>query len=142
LKLLKYNHYSLFFTMALQLYVLFSSIWNSYKKTIIDSTIFITSACWTYMVCVLLHFIAVHAYIKYCVGDKWYHLFHSMFYVSSPYCQGISWAIYYGSRKIQTMWFILGTFLSNRLFSYIFSPYKPFSQSDVPKCTTPTSPSK
>ena len=96
----------------------------SYRQYLLDCAIFITSASYTYLAWIFLHFIAAHTYVKYCVGYKWYDIILSILYIPSPYCQGLSWVIYNGSKTIATMWFVLGTYLSSILLKYLFVPNK------------------
>jgi hypothetical protein len=86
-----------------------------YKQYLIDLTIFVTSASGMYVLWTLVHFIAAHIYIKHCVGSTALDMAISVFYVSSPYCQGVSWLIYTGSRQIAYIWMVLGTYLSTKL---------------------------
>jgi hypothetical protein len=84
---------------------------------ILDTAIFVFSACSTYLFWVLLHFIAAQIYLRHCVGSSWVDLLYSVIFVSSPYCQGLSWIIYHGSQQISAMWFVFGTYISNKLLT-------------------------
>ena len=90
------------------------------RQQLIDVAIFVTSACNAYLLWILLHFVASHIYVRYCVGSNWYDIFLSVIYVSSPYCQGISWIIYTGSKQIVSMWMVFGTYASTKLLQNMF----------------------
>ena len=91
------------------------------SKYLIDTAVFVMSASSVYILWILLHFVASHIYIDHCVGNYWKDIFVSVFYVSSPYCQGVSWVIYNGSRQIAYIWVIFGTYLSTQLLHNLFS---------------------
>ena len=86
-----------------------------------DTAIVVMSASSIYILWILLHFIASHVYIDHCVGSSWKDIFISVFYVSSPYCQGVSWLIYNGSRQIACIWVIFGTYFSTQLLQHLLS---------------------
>jgi len=90
------------------------------KEYFIEIAIFICSASSMYVLWVFLHFIASHIYIEHCVGKTFIDIIFSVIYTSSPYCQGLSWMIYTGSRQIATMWMVLGTYVSSKLMKGLF----------------------
>jgi hypothetical protein len=92
-----------------------------YKKYLIDLIVFVTSASGIYVLWILVNFIAAHVYIRHCVGSTALDIAVSVFYVSSPYCQGVSWLIYTGSRQIAYIWMVLGTYLSTKLLQGILT---------------------
>lgn len=102
--------------------------YNICHNYLFDMALFVTSAMSTYLLWVFLHFMAAQTYIKYCVGNTWSHMVLSIFYVSSPFCQGVSWVIFHGSRNIYFMWFVLGSFLSKYfVYNWLTTPYtKPY----------------
>ena len=94
------------------------------KEPCINAAIFVTSASWTYVLWVVLHFFAAQMYVKYCVGTTWTNMLLSIFYVSTPFCQGVSWVLYHGAHHIYWMWFVLGTFLSQQIISVLFTAFR------------------
>ena len=85
--------------------------------------LFITNSSASYIIWVLLHFISTQLYVTHCVGSRWIDILYSVVFVPSPYCQGLSWVIYTGSRQLNAMWFILGTYLSNLLLCKMVSSF-------------------
>lgn len=97
---------------------------SSFYDSLLTTAIFVTSACSAYIIWTFLHFAAAQIYIRHCVGSTWMDLLYSMIFVSSPYCQGLSWIIYHGSRQISAMWFIFGTYMSNKLLNELIHTSK------------------
>jgi hypothetical protein len=91
--------------------------------SLFDVALFVTTASSTYLLWIGLHFLATQTYVKYCVGSTWIDVVFSIFYVSTPFCQGVSWVIYHGSRNMYLMWFVLGTFLSRLIVQYMYVPH-------------------
>ena len=80
-----------------------------------------SNVAFCYLSWVVLHFMAAQLYLKYCVGTTFLDMIYSIFYVPSPHCQGLSWAIYHGSKNITAMWFIMGTYMSSIFLQKICS---------------------
>lgn len=95
---------------------------DNYYKWFFEYLLFFLSASSTYIAWIILHFIASHCYLHYCVGYGYLDIIFSTIYVSTPFCQGLNWLIYNGSKNIITMWFLFGTYLSNLLLKYLFIP--------------------
>ncbi len=63
-------------------------------------------AFWT-----LLHFLAAHLYVVFCVPPNLYGLMMSPFLVPTPHCTAFRWMISEGSQIVLTMWSMGGTCL-------------------------------
>ena len=70
-----------------------------------------TTVIFSYTVWVVIHFTASNLYTMHCVGKDFMGLILSPFFVSTSYCQGLSWIIFTGSRQIMAFWVTLGTYL-------------------------------
>jgi hypothetical protein len=91
------------------------------KEYIVDKFKFhMSPAISMYVVWVLLHYVSSHLYLEYCVGNSIYGFVMSIFYVSTPFCQGLSWIIFTGSRQMLGMWIIIGTYVSGKLLYGLF----------------------
>ena len=95
---------------------------DNYYKFAQEHLLFLLSVSSTYVGWILLHFIASHSYLQYCVGYGYFDILLSIFYIPTPFCQGLNWLIYNGSKNIMTMWFLFGTYLSNLLLKHLFIP--------------------
>ena len=87
--------------------------WTEGVKDIIQK--FVSPAVCISITWIFLHYIATHVYYEHCCGNTFYMLIMSVFHVSSPFCQGMSWVIYTGSRQILGIWIIMGTYVSSKL---------------------------
>jgi hypothetical protein len=68
-----------------------------------------------YLLWIVLHFVAAHLYIQFCVPSNFIGFVISPFMTASPHCQGLRWIIYTGANTINNMWVILGTWLCSYL---------------------------
>lgn len=93
-----------------------------YRQYISDVSLCVYHATLMYVIWIILHFISVHTYTEYCTGRTVFGLLSSAVHVSSPFCQGLSWVIYTGSRQILNMWIILASFISSKLLTGLIHP--------------------
>jgi len=77
--------------------------------------IFTINASSIYLLWIILHYIASHLYVKYCVPNSLFGFIISPFMVSTRHCMAIRWIIYHGANSIDTMWIILGTWITSKL---------------------------
>ena len=110
--------------IALQTLNAIVAFMTPYREPFMNAAIFVASASWTYILWVALHFCAAQTYVKYCVGSTWTDMFLSIFYVSTPFCQGVSWVLYHGAHHIYWMWFVLGTYVSQQMMNMLFTPIR------------------
>ena len=71
-----------------------------------------------YLVWIILHFIASHLYVKFCVPASFLGLVVSPFLTTTPHCQGLRWIIYNGANTINNMWIVIGTWMSSNLLFF------------------------
>jgi hypothetical protein len=91
---------------------------NIFKKSCIfvfSCIKFIMKISGVYLLWILMHFVASHLYIKFCVPSSFFGFIISPFMTASPHCQGLRWIIYTGANTINNMWVILGTWLCSYL---------------------------
>ena len=84
-----------------------ADIWAFIKRNI--PTIVLTYILWT-----VLHFVAAHLYIHFCIGNTLWGFITSPLYTSAPHCQALSWGLWTLSRKFLEMWPLLGSFLLSK----------------------------
>lgn len=65
-----------------------------------------------YLIWILLHYVASHLYIKFCVPVSFMGLIVSPFLTTTPHCQCLRWIVYNGGNIINHMWVIIGSWLS------------------------------
>ena len=63
----------------------------------------------------LLHYCSVHLYTSYCVPFSFKGFLWSPLLISSPHCKAFRWIIHYGGDSIDSMWIMLGTWLSFKI---------------------------
>lgn len=64
-----------------------------------------------YVFWTLLHFLAAHLYVIFCVPLDLYGLILSPFLIPTPHCTAFRWMISEGSQIVLMMWSMGGTFL-------------------------------
>jgi hypothetical protein len=82
---------------------------------IYDAILYIINISGIYLIWVLLHYVASHLYITFCVPKTIYGFIMSPFMIPAPHCQGLRWIVYNGSNIITNMWVVLGTWLCSVL---------------------------
>ena len=82
---------------------------------IYDAVLYIINISGIYLLWVVLHYIASHLYINFCVPTTIYGFIMSPFMIPAPHCQGLRWIVYNGSNIITNMWVVLGTWLCSIL---------------------------
>lgn len=60
---------------------------------------------------IVAHYIAPHAYVKFCVPPTWVGFLMSPLNASSPQCIAIRWVIYKGGNSIVMMWILAGLWI-------------------------------
>jgi hypothetical protein len=68
-----------------------------------------------YIVWIILHYVASHLYIKFCVPSTPSGFLLSPFMTAAPHCQGLRWIVYNGAGMINHMWIVLGTWVCANL---------------------------
>ena len=68
-----------------------------------------------YLGWILLHYVASHLYVKWCVPSTIYGFLLSPFLVATPYCTGLRWLMYTGANTIHNMWILFGSWISTRM---------------------------
>ena len=80
-----------------------------------------------YIICIIFHYLASHLYTYFCVPRTIIGFIISPFMTLSPHCQGLRWVIYNGGNSINMMWFILASWLINKVkFHVPVSDITPF----------------
>jgi hypothetical protein len=70
-----------------------------------------------YILWIILHYTASHLYIYLCVPKTFWGFIASPFMTITPQCQVLRWIIYNGANMINSMWIILGSWISSLLLS-------------------------
>ena len=68
-----------------------------------------------YLLWILMHYIASHLYVHWCVPATIMGLIMSPFMVPAPHCYGLRWIIYQGGNSIIVMWSFIGVWLIGRI---------------------------
>ena len=68
-----------------------------------------------YIAWIGIHYAASHMYVEFCVPKSVWGFLLSPFLTSTTYCSALRWAIQNGANEIQSMWLLLGTWISLRL---------------------------
>jgi hypothetical protein len=87
-----------------------------------------------YILWIGIHYTASHLYIEFCVPKTLWGLIVSPFLTSTTHCSALRWAIQNGANEIQSMWLLLGTWISIRLLfhnSKTHTPFEKISQVEV-----------
>jgi hypothetical protein len=84
------------------------TFYNGYCKFIIDLV-------GIYLLWIVLHFAASHAYTTWCVPFTVFGLIISPFVAPSPHCNAFRWIINTGGNNITAMWIILGTWFARKV---------------------------
>lgn len=71
--------------------------------------------CGIYILWILLHYIASHLYIQFCVPLTIRGFLMAPFLTPTPHCQALRWAIYTGANAINSMWAVLGVWMCSKL---------------------------
>jgi len=69
------------------------------------------SVCGIYLLWVVVHFVSVHMYIRFCTPSTFTGFLMSPFMAAAPHCQALRWCIYNGGNSIVSMWMTLGVWL-------------------------------
>ena len=68
-----------------------------------------------YSAWIVIHYFAAHLYIYYCVPDTFAGLFFSPFWIPTPHCSLLRWAVYQGGETISLMWLCLSVLIVKML---------------------------
>jgi hypothetical protein len=69
-----------------------------------------------YLLWILLHYIASHLYIYFCVPQSMYGFLISPFLITTPHCKALRWCIHDGSNIINNMWSLLGNWIISKIY--------------------------
>jgi hypothetical protein len=64
-----------------------------------------------YIFWITCHYFSTHMYATYCTPWTIRDFLLSPFYIASPQCRALEWAVHNGSNIINMMWFPLGSWL-------------------------------
>lgn len=70
-----------------------------------------------YLFWIIIHYLAAHAYVEYCVPTEIFGFIISPFLISAPHCKAIRWVIHNGGNTIDNMWVIFGTWICSHLIT-------------------------
>jgi hypothetical protein len=84
---------------------------NTIKKIIK----FIITTTGVFFFWIIMHYIASHAYIYFCVPESLTGFLLSPFLVPTPHCSLLRWAIQQGGENINLMWILLSAWIVKAL---------------------------
>ena len=90
-----------------------SKLFNIFDK-IKPYILFVTDIAGLYLLWILVHFVASHLYVYYCVPQTILGFIISPFMVATPHCYAFRWCIARGAESITTMWIVLGTWIATK----------------------------
>jgi hypothetical protein len=70
-----------------------------------------------YIVWIVIHYVASHLYVYFCVPATFIGFLTVPFIVPAPHCQALRWAIYTGGNNIIAMWFLLGAWIAKKIIN-------------------------
>ncbi len=110
------------------LFIKYSYSFGVYFFTVTYKTIkFIINISGIYLLWILLHYVASHLYIKFCVPCSLFGFIMSPFMTATPHCQGLRWIVYNAANMINNMWIIFGAWICSTLL--IINKDKPLDTS-------------
>jgi hypothetical protein len=110
------------------LFIKYSYNFGVYFFTVTYKTIkFIINISGIYLLWILLHYVASHLYIKFCVPCTLFGFIMSPFMTATPHCQGLRWIVYNAANMINNMWIIFGAWICSTLL--IINKDKPLDTS-------------
>jgi hypothetical protein len=65
-----------------------------------------------YLFWFILHYCSAHLYTSYCVPLSMSGLLWSPLLISSPHCKAFRWVLHNGGNSLDSMWILIGTWLS------------------------------
>jgi len=68
-----------------------------------------------YLIWIVIHYVASHLYVRWCVPATLLGFLASPFLIPAPHCQALRWTIYNGGISISSMWVVFGMWLMNYL---------------------------
>jgi len=93
-------------------------------KVTLNIVRFLFEVCGIYLFWIILHFSAANLYPKYCALPTLIGFIESPFQVMSPHCVALRWIINTGGNIMTQMWFVLGTWITGKIFTSFFSDSK------------------
>ena len=75
----------------------------------------IKNICGIYLLWIFLHFISSQLYVKFCTYNSISGFLLSPFLANSIHCNALRWTINQGAMSINSMWIVLGTYISSKL---------------------------
>lgn len=70
-----------------------------------------------YILWIILHYVASHLYIKFCVPGNFMGFLLSPFMTSTPHCQGLRWIVYNAANIINNMWVMIGVWICSTILT-------------------------
>ena len=95
--------------------VLKSSVVDMIPPNLIGAIRFMCINFGIYLLWILMHYIASHLYVYWCVPATIMGLIMSPFLVPAPHCYGLRWIIYQGGNSIIVMWSFIGFWLIGKI---------------------------
>ena len=83
------------------------------------------TVCIFYTSWIIVHYIASHLYVYYCVPWSPLGIVWSPLIISAPHCTAMRWCVQNGAAITNGMWLALGAFLYNRTRGHTDSPPDP-----------------
>jgi len=68
-----------------------------------------------YIIWIVIHYVSVQVYVKYCVPSSIWGFIMSPLLVSSPHCKAMRWILHNGANTIDNMWNTIGVWFSAKL---------------------------
>jgi len=68
-----------------------------------------------YILWIIIHYVSVQVYVKYCVPSSIWGFLISPLLVSSPHCKAMRWVLHNGANTIDNMWNTIGVWFSAKL---------------------------
>ena len=68
-----------------------------------------------YVIWILVHYFITYVYIKVCTPMSFTGFLYSPFMAMTPYCKALQWLFNISVTSINTMWMVLGAWLSNKI---------------------------
>jgi hypothetical protein len=79
----------------------------------------IVAAIMIYLMYIIIHFVAPHFYIYFCVPTTWKGFLLSPFMVPTPHCKAIRWTSQFTATNIEVMWVSIGSIILAKVVSEI-----------------------
>jgi hypothetical protein len=98
---------------------------NKYYKSLLTSFFYLynllkisVGIVGIYFIWIVLHYIASHLYVRFCVPNTFYGFLISPFMIATPYCIGLRWLVYTGANTVNNMWILFGSWATNYISTF------------------------